>query len=156
MNEITRTSRIATAIQVVQQMNAGMSVSHACKEVGPPRSSFYVIIDRERKAIAKYQDMVITNSQDELLMILAKKNEVLMKLLREALAETTSPRNRLAIYKTITEIQNKLVEELRIHSRALAVQTHDFIGPKLQVANPRFSSGILVDEQEDDLLEDID
>jgi ACT domain-containing protein len=86
MNEITRSSRIASAIQVIQRTSAGMSVSKACREVGLPRSSFYAIIDREKEAIAKYQDMIVANSMDELLMILATRNEVLMKLLREALA----------------------------------------------------------------------
>ena len=92
MNETTRSSRITAAIQVIQHMNAGLSVSSACKEVGIPRSSYYAIITREADAISEFQDMVDANNQSDLLILLANKTAVLNKLIQEALADTTSPR----------------------------------------------------------------
>jgi len=145
MNEVTRSSRISTALQVIQRMNEGLCVSSACKEVGMPRSSFYAIITREREAVAEFQDIVAANNQSNLLILLANKTAMLQKLVREALTDTTSPRERLAIYKALTELQDKLIDDLRLHSRGAAVSTDMFTGPILQLAKSRFTSGYVED-----------
>ena len=124
-------------------MNAGLSVSSACKEVGIPRSSYYAIITREADAISEFQDMVDANNQSDLLILLANKTAVLNKLIQEALADTTSPRERLAIYKTLTEMQDKLIEDLRFQSRGAAASPDMFTGPMLQLAKSRGTSGFL-------------
>lgn len=141
MNKVTRSSRLTAAIQVIQRMNEGLSVSRACKEVGLPRSSYYAIITREREAVAEFQDIVATNNKSDLLILLANKTAVLQKLVQEALTDTTSPRERLAIYKTLTEIQDKLIDDLRLHNRGAAVSPDLFTGPVLQFAKSRFTSG---------------
>jgi hypothetical protein len=41
MKAITNTSRVNTALQVIQHMNDGMTVVSACKEVGIPRSTLW-------------------------------------------------------------------------------------------------------------------
>ena len=141
MNNLTRTTRITAAIQVIKRMNGGMSVSSACKEVGLPRSSYYAIITREREAVAEFQDIVAANNRSDLLILLATKTAVLQKLVQEALSDTTSPRERLAIYKAFTEMQDKMIDDLRLHSRGTAVSADMFTGPVLQLAKSRFTSG---------------
>jgi len=141
MNEITRAARIDSAIKVIQRMNSGSCVSKACREVGIPRSSFYAVITREREAVREFQDMVAANNRSDLLILLANKTAVLRTLVQEALMETTSPRERLAIYKALTEIQDKLIDDLRLHSRGAVVSAEMFTGPVLQLAKSRFTSG---------------
>ena len=51
MKDIAKTSRVNTAIQVIQHMNDGMTVVNACKEVGIPRSTFYDVVKKNPEAI---------------------------------------------------------------------------------------------------------
>lgn len=122
-------------------MNGGMSVSNACKDMGLPRSSYYAIITREREAVSDFQDVVAANIQSDLLILLANKTAILHKLVQEALMDTTSPRERLAIYKALTEMQDRLINDLRIHGRGAAVSADMFTGPVLQHAKSRFTRG---------------
>ena len=73
MNEITRSSRVTTALQVIARMNEGLTVRDACLEVGIPRSTFYNIIARDTEAIAVFQDMVIANHRERLWMVLVNQ-----------------------------------------------------------------------------------
>lgn len=59
------------------------------------------------------------------------------------MAETTRPRDRLAIYKALTEMQDKLIDELRLHNRGAAVSADLFTGPVLQLTKSRFTSGYM-------------
>jgi ACT domain-containing protein len=70
MNEITRSSRVTIALQVIQRMNEGLSVKEACSEVGMPRSTHYYIIVRDTEVIALFQDMVTANHRERLWTIL--------------------------------------------------------------------------------------
>jgi len=93
MNDTAKASRITAAFKVIKRMNDGLSVSSTCKEVGLPRSSFYAIIDRGREKITEFQDLLAANNQEGLLLLLAKRNEILTTLLRDPLAETASHRD---------------------------------------------------------------
>ena len=66
MKTITKTSRVNTALQVIQHMNDGMTVVDACKEVGMPRSSFYAIVKKNPEAVTEYQEIVEANAQHQL------------------------------------------------------------------------------------------
>lgn len=129
---------MTAAIQVIQYMNTGLSVSKACKEVGLPRSSYYAIIDREKIAIAAFQEMVDTNRIANLWEIVLNQNAILQQIIREGLAETTCTKVRLAIYKTLTDIQNKLVDELRFHNEGIDQSSLDFTGPILRTVKSRY------------------
>jgi ACT domain-containing protein len=112
MNAITKATRINNAIQVIQRMNDGLTVVAACDEVGLARSSFYHIIKKYPEAIAEYQEMVKANAKVQLGMILLNKTEILQKVIADGLSEETAPRDRLTIYKVLSELEDKLTHAL--------------------------------------------
>ena len=117
MKSLTQASRINTALQVIQHMNEGMSVVEACQTVGIPRSSYYYIVKNNPEAIAEIQALVDTHNREQLLLILTNKTEILQKLIATALADTTKPRERLAIYKTLNEIMDDFTRDLQLESK---------------------------------------
>ena len=56
MKAPTKASRINNALQVIQQMNNGMTVVEACRAVGMSHSSFYYILENNPEAVAEVQD----------------------------------------------------------------------------------------------------
>jgi hypothetical protein len=88
---------VNTALLLIQRMNSGLSVKEACNEVGMPRSTYYYVVAREAEAIAEFQNMVVANGHENLLMILVKQTELLEKVIEGGLAKTTKPKERLAI-----------------------------------------------------------
>jgi ACT domain-containing protein len=118
MKSLTQASRINTALQVIQHMNEGMSVVEACQTVGIPRSSYYYIVKNNPDAIAEIQALVDTHNREQLLLILTNKTGILQKLIATALADTTKPRERLAIYKTLNEIMVDFTRDLQLESKA--------------------------------------
>jgi hypothetical protein len=126
MKEIAKTSRVNTAIQVIQHMNDGMTVIDACKEVGIPRSTFYNVVKKNPEAVTEYQEIVDANARHQLGLILFHKNEILQKVIEDRLSEDTAPRERLAIYKALNELEIGLTDALRIESQA-AAEEHEFL-----------------------------
>jgi ACT domain-containing protein len=117
MKAITKASRVNTALQVIQHMNEGMSVVEACQIVGIPRSSYYYILKNNPEAIAEIHALVDTHNREQLLLILTNKTEILQKLIDTALADTTKPKERLAIYKTLNEIMDNFMRDLQLESK---------------------------------------
>jgi len=66
MNEIKQSSRVTSALQVIELMDKGKTVKDACTEVGMPRSTYYHIIAQDTEAIAIFQDMVVAASRKRL------------------------------------------------------------------------------------------
>lgn len=141
MNEITKSSRVTTALQVIQRMNEGLSVKEACNEVGMARSTYYYIISREAEALAEFRDMVVSNDRERLWMILVNQTKLLQKIIEDGMAETTKPRERLAIYKTLSAQVDKLSQTLQMSSRDDAFAAEFLNGPALQSGTSRFASG---------------
>jgi len=126
MKDIAKTSRVNSAIQVIQHMNNGMTVIAACKEVGIPRSTFYDVVKKNPEAVTEYQEIVDTNAQHQLGLILFHKNEILQKVIEDGLSDSIAPRERLAIYKALNELEIGLTDALRIESQA-AAEAHEFL-----------------------------
>ena len=84
--------------------------------------------------------MVLANNQTNLWRLISRQTEILHKLIQEALADTTFPRDRLAINKTLTEIQGKLVGNLRMNNPGTAATTLDFTGSTLRPTTSRFKT----------------
>jgi hypothetical protein len=126
MKAITKSSRVNSAIQVLQCMNDGMTVVDACEEVGIPRSTYYDIIKNNPEVIAEYQEMVEANAKEQLGMILLHKNQILQKIIEDGLSDGTSPKDRLAIYKGLNELVDNLSQNLQIESQA-AAEAHEFL-----------------------------
>jgi predicted DNA-binding protein YlxM (UPF0122 family) len=122
-------------------MNDGMTVVDACKEVGIPRSTFYDVVKKNPEAITEYQEKVEANARHQLGLILFHKNEILQKVIEYGLSERTSPRERLAIYKPLNELEVGLADALRIESQA-AADAHEFLkqGPMTSKKVSRLSA----------------
>ncbi|GAI45019.1 unnamed protein product, partial [marine sediment metagenome] len=118
--------RVNTALQVIEHMNNGMTVVAACKEVGIPRSTFYDVVKKNPEAVTEYQEIVEANARHQLGLILFHKTEILQKVIDDGLSEVTPPRERLAIYKALNELELGLSDTLRIESQA-AADAHEFL-----------------------------
>ena len=137
MKDIAKASRVNTALQVIQHMNDGMTVVAACKEVGIPRSTYYDVVKKNPEAVTEFQEIVEGNARHQLGVILFHKNEILQKVIDDGLSENIAPRERLAIYKALNELEGSLTDELRIESQA-AAEAHEFLrqGP---ITSPKIS-----------------
>ena len=126
MKDIAKTSRVNTALHVIEHMNNGMTVVAACKEVGIPRSTFYDVVKKNPETVTEYQEIVEANAHYQLGLILFHKNEILQKVIDDGLSDSIAPRERLAIYKALNELEGSLTDELRIESQA-AAEAHEFL-----------------------------
>ena len=126
MKDIAKTSRVNSALQVIQHMNDGMTVVSACKEVGIPRSTFYDVVKKNPEAVTEYQEIVDANYRHQLGLILFHKNEILQKVIDDGLSEKTAPRERLAIYKGLNGLEESFADALKIESQA-AAEAHEFL-----------------------------
>lgn len=141
MKSITKASRINTAVQVIQYMNAGMTVVEACKAVGMPRSSFYYIMDNNPDALAEAQELIDVSNREQLGLILLTKTDMLHKVIEDGLSRETKPRDRLAIYLKLNEQLDKLTQTLQIGDE-VSKEAHEFLqqGPKLVQGKSRFTA----------------
>ncbi len=126
MKALTKASRVNSAKQVMQHMNSGMTVTHACKEVGIPRSTYYHLIKTHPEAMAEYQEMADANALHQFGLILSHNNQILKKVIDDARSDETSPRDRLAIFKMLTELGEKLSPGTQIDSQ-LEAAAHEFL-----------------------------
>jgi hypothetical protein len=141
MNSITKASRINTAVQVIQNMNAGMTVVEACKAVGMPRSSFYYIMENNPDAFAEMQARIDANNREQLTMIQLSKTEMLRRIIQDGLSANTTPKDRLAIYLKLSELDNKMSQALQVENEA-DNSIHELLkqGPKTSVQVSRYSA----------------
>ena len=126
MKALTKSTRVNSAIQVLQRMNDGMTVVDACNEVGMPRSTYYDIVNKNPEMITEFQEMVTANEREQLGIILLHKNQILQKIIQDGLSDETAPRDRLAIYRGLNELVDNLSQNLQIESQA-AAEAHEFL-----------------------------
>jgi hypothetical protein len=141
MKSIGKTTRVNNALQVIEHMNAGMSVVDACRMVGMPRSSFYYIVENNPEAMAEAQAIIEASNREQLGLILASKNEILRKVINAGLADETKPKDRLAIFMKLNELAYGLTKGMGIDSD-IENQAHEFLkhGPQLVQAKSRFTA----------------
>ena len=141
MKALTKASRINTAIQVLQHMNDGMTVVDACNKVGIPRSTYYHTIKSHPGVVAEYQEMVEANARTQLGMILASNNLILEKVIEDALSEETAPRDRLAIYKVLAELGER-ISQISRREDEIEANAREFLqrGPTLSKQKSRFTA----------------
>lgn len=140
MSSIGKSLQKTNALQVIRHLSTGMSVIDACRTVGIPRSSFYYFIEHNPEEIAEAQALIEANNQEQLRLILSSKNEILRKVICAGLADDTTPKDRLAIFIKLSEIENKLTKSFRIDNE-IERQAAEFLtrGPKLVQVNSRLS-----------------
>ena len=76
--------------------------------------------------MAEYQEMVEANARVQLGMILSTKTQMLQMIIEDGLSEATSPRDRMAIYRSLNELEQGLNTALQIESEAYAA-AHEFL-----------------------------
>ena len=141
MKAITKSSRVNTALQVIQHMNSGMTVVEACRAVGMPRSTFYYIMDKNPEAMAEVQAIIDANNREQLGLILMTKTEMLCKIIEDGLSDTTKPKDRLAIYSKLNELDSKLADTLHVESEEdRRAREFKLRGPVLQLGVSRLTA----------------
>jgi hypothetical protein len=141
MKSIGKTTRVNNALQVIQHMHSGMSVVEACRIVGMPRSSFYYIMVNNPDAFAEMQARIDANNREQLAMIQLSKTEMLRKIIQDGLSSDTKPKDRLAIYLKLSELDNKMSQALQVENEA-DNSIHELLkqGPKTSVQVSRYSA----------------
>ena len=108
MKSLAKASRMNTALQVIQHMNAGMTVVEACREVGIARSSFYYIVENNPEAITEIQDIINTSNREQLGLMLLSKIELLRKLIEDSLSDKMKPKDRLTIFLKLNILSQQI------------------------------------------------
>ena len=128
------------ALQVIQHSNNGMSIVKACKEVGIPRSTFYGFCQRNADLVASFHEMQLEAEMRQLALILGNQFDILEHVVQDAYADTTTPRQRLAIYKYLIKRMDDLAETVHVNSRNDSKVDEMLKGPKLVQAESPFSA----------------
>ena len=141
MKSLARSSRANSALEVVQHMNDGLSISEACRMVGMARSSFYSFMKTNPEIAAEIQGIIEVSRREQLGMILASKTEILRKVIEAGLAEETKPKDRLAIFMKLSELQESMTKGLGYESE-VEKRAREFLsqGPNLVQAKSRFTA----------------
>ena len=105
-----------------------------------------MLFAREADAIAEFQNMVVANSRENLLMILDKQTELLEKIIEDGLAETTKPKERLAIYKALGERLEKLSQTLQTSNQDDTFTADYLKGPMIRKGISRFTAGSIAED----------
>jgi Fe2+ or Zn2+ uptake regulation protein len=91
--------------------------------------------------------MVVTNSRENLLMILVNKTKLLQELIEAGLSKKTKPKDLLAIYKALEKIKEKLVKDMQVSRNDDALAAEFQRGPVLRKGVSRFSASATSDEK---------
>ncbi len=85
--------------------------------------------------------MVEANARHQFGLILSHNNQILKKVIDDARSDETSPRDRLAIYKTLTELGEKISQATQIDSQ-LEAAAHEFLsrGPTTMPMKSRLTA----------------
>jgi len=143
MKSLAKASRMNTALQVIQHMNAGMTVVEACREVGIARSSFYYIVENNPEAITEIQDIINASNREQLGLMLLSKNELLRKVIEDGLSDKTKPRDRLAIFLKLNDLIQQMTQNQQVDDE-LERQAHEFLkqGLPLVKVKSRFTATV--------------
>jgi ACT domain-containing protein len=144
MSTPARDARVNNAIQVIQQVNDGLTVTDACREVGIPRSTFYYTINANPEAIAEYNNMIAANAREQLALVLLSRRAILEKVVQDGLAEDTSPRDRLQILKALDSLLDDAVNKLQVDTEA-EEKAQEFMrqGPAIRRQVSRMTAGTI-------------
>jgi hypothetical protein len=114
MKTPSRAIRITKAVAVFRLSSEGCSIVSACIQVGLARSSFYEICNREPEIFGDLGDLLTETAREQLAEIMQNRVELLHKVLKDGLAEDTSPMERLAIFKQSEKQLEYLAQFIRL------------------------------------------
>ena len=140
MRGIKKAVRTNQALQVIQKSNSGMSIVDACREVGIVRSTFYYFVTTNPDAVATFQEMQMIASFEQFALILANQIQILERVIQDGLADTTKPRQRLAIYKELVKRSEELRDRIMVNRYDNEEIKELMSGPNLVPGKSRFSA----------------
>ena len=73
-------------------------------------------MENNPEAIAENQGIIDANNREQLGLILMSKTELLRKIIEDGLADATKPKDRLAIYSKMNQIEGELTQGLPIEN----------------------------------------
>jgi len=117
MNEITKSTRKDAVTRVLHHVQTGKSISAACREVGIPRSTYYAFLEENPDVLAEFQAAVKAAVRMRLAILLANDTEILTRIIEDARADSTSTRDRLAIYIAMQKMVADGVEALQLEDQ---------------------------------------
>jgi hypothetical protein len=79
-------------------------------------------------------------------MILVHQTELLEKVIEDGLAETTKPKERLAIYKALGAKLEKLSQSLQMSIQGIAFTADYLKGPTIRKGISRFTAGSIAED----------
>ena len=113
MNAIVKAAKTDKALKVLGHVYDGMSITAACEEVGLSRSTFYYICDNNREELMSFQEIKTETTKMQIAIIMAKRTQILEKLIEDAESDHTKPKERLAIYQALEETLTELMDDVR-------------------------------------------
>jgi hypothetical protein len=131
MASVKKDIRTNQALEVIQRSTEGMSIVQACKEIGISRSTFYYFTSRNPDAIASFQEMQHVAAMQQFALILDNHFETLHKVIQEGLADTTKPKQRLAILEYLDKKMADLSDRLGAHDTQNSSNVDFLVGPNL-------------------------
>ncbi len=92
-------------------------------------------------AFAEMQARIDANKREQLEMIQLSKTEMLRRIIQDGLSADTKPKNHLAIYLKLNEMDNKMSQALQVENEA-DNSIHELLkqGPKTSVQVSRYSA----------------
>ena len=132
MDTPAKTLRNNRAIQVIEQVNDGLKVVKTCQKVGIPRSTFYDICKINPEIMADFQEKIRGKQLQQLAMILAKSNKILVRAINAGFDDNAKLRDLITLVEYLEKEQDKLVAELRIDNRDDAIAKEVLSGPVLR------------------------
>jgi ACT domain-containing protein len=138
MKTAARSIRINKATEVLRLANGGSSIVAACKKVGISRSSFYEICNNEAELFGDLQERLTETNREALIIILAKRNELLCQIIRDALSDEATPMERLMIFKEMEKQLEKLIRMVRLEDGDNEAAADVLGGPILFPGTSRF------------------
>lgn len=109
-----RSVRIAKAIEVIRLSAEGCSIAASCRQANIPRSSFYEICNRYPENFSDLGDLLTQTAREQLAEILMLRVDLLHRVLKDGLAEDTSPKERLAIYTQCEKQLERMAQFVRL------------------------------------------
>ena len=91
--------------------------------------------------MAEYQEMADANARHQFGLILSSNTQILEKIIDDARLDETSPRDRLAIFKMLIELREKLSPGTQIDSE-LEAAAHEILrrGPTTMPMKSRLTA----------------
>jgi hypothetical protein len=131
MQSVKHLARQQQALQVIHLMTTGMTQVEACKHVGIPRSTFYLITSHEPEILHTAQEVHQAHLRDQYEELLVQRSALLLRLVEDGLNPKTKPRDRIAILKFLDLVLGELSENIKRHERSEPDLKSLFTGPTL-------------------------